>query len=168
MTLGQFFGRIAFAGIAVVGIFIAALFIIDAGQEDEFANTPEVTATDESDDASVEAVFDDIFNDTIFEGTFVANGPFSVAGEVSISGGVRGERILTISDDFRTSRGPELLVFLRAENGDFIDLGPLQAIEGGSTYVIPGPIDMSIFTEVQIWDDQNSTAFASAFIAPAS
>lgn len=64
-----------------------------------------------------------------------------------------GERILTFSDDFRASRGPDLFVWLVKgdDTSTFVNLGRLQSVSGAQSYTVPEDVNLSDFDRVIIW-----------------
>ena len=155
MTLRQFFSRFTILGIAIFGISAA---LIVAASTDQMAAL-ELPAEQ---DAAAESVFDDIFDETVFAGSFTGDSNFTVLGEAFVSGENLGQRTLTLSENFRTNRGPELVVNLRSASGEVWSLGTLQQTSGAQVLEIPGLIDLSVFNEVEIFDEQLSVAFGSA------
>lgn len=114
----------------------------------------------------IESVLDEVFDDTEFVGTFVDAGPFNVAGEVTISGGDLGQRTLRLSDDFSTTRALEKSLYLRAEDRDFVVLGPVELSTGEQFFDVPAGLDLTVYNEVQIWDEQLNVALGTATISP--
>ena len=97
-----------------------------------------------------------------FVGSFVGSGPFRVVGDLLVLDGGFGEQTISFSPDFRTNRSPELAVVLRSDSGEAVNLGPLQAIQGGQTYSIPALTNLGEFNTVQIWDTQADIDLGSA------
>lgn len=155
MTLRQFFTRITVIGLAIFGI--AAALII--------ASSTDSTATQEiasEQDEAAESVFDEIFDETVFAGSFTGDSNFTVLGEAFVAGENLGQRTLTLSENFQTNRGQELVVNLRSDSGEVWTLGTLQAPSGAQAFTIPGLIDLSVFNEVEIFDQQLDVSFGSA------
>ena len=63
------------------------------------------------------------------------------------------QTFLRFEENFSTDNGPDLNVYLRAEDGsgDFIDLGDLKGNIGSQNYEIPAGTDLDRFTEIDIW-----------------
>lgn len=160
MTLRQLLTRVAFLGIAIIGITVA---VVVASSSDQTAAI-EVPAADE--EVAVESVFDEIFDETVFAGSFNGSSSFTVVGEVVISADDLGQRTLRLSEDFRTNRGPELVINLRTSDGELWSPGALQSPGGSQVFEIPGQIDLTEFNEVQIFDEQLSVVFGTAAISP--
>ena len=66
--------------------------------------------------------------------------------------------------DFVSDNGPDLKVWLRAENGDVVSLGDLRGNIGDQNYEIPVDVDLSVFNTVQIWCERFSANFGSAVL----
>lgn len=98
-------------------------------------------------------------------GRFVGNGPFTLSGNAAVSISGAGELTLAFSQDFSTNRGQELVVYLRAADGDFIDLGELQTFRGAQEFAVPDALDLSVYDEVQIWDEPFAVHLGSAFLS---
>lgn len=100
---------------------------------------------------------------TSLTGEFSGSAPYDVSGSMSIVE-VDGEQVLVFDESFRSSNGPDLLVYL-SENavqsgeplGEFVSLQELKSTSGGQTYSLPENIDD--FQSVVIW----CRAFAAQF-----
>ena len=97
-------------------------------------------------------------------GTFVDAPSYESEGSVQILSNGSETRVF-ISDDFQTDNGPDLKVYLRAANGDFINLGDLQNNIGSSNYLVPAGTDLSVFSTVEIWCQRFGGRFGSAAVA---
>ena len=83
-----------------------------------------------------------------------------------------GQYELRFGDDFATTDGPDLFIYLSAAedpksdkavaNSAFVDAGKLQSIGGGQTYKLPAGFDPSGFKSVAVWCKQFSVLFGSA------
>lgn len=75
-----------------------------------------------------------------------------------------GERFIEFSDDFSSTRGPDLFVWLT--NGDdtegFVNLGRLQSANGAQRYAVPDDVDLSQFDRVVIWCRAFRVLFSTA------
>ncbi len=165
MTLRKLISRLAAIGIVVAGIVIVGVIATSGDSSATSAAAAEPIVINENGDAVLP--LESIFDDTAFVGFFDGNGPFSVVGQAAIAPDDAGRRVLSFSDDFRTNRGPQLVVVLRADNGEAVELGSLRSPSGAQAYAIPDQIDLNVFNRVQIWDQQGSVDFGSAFLSPA-
>ncbi len=80
-------------------------------------------------------------------------------GEAQVLGDGTGQRFLRF-EDFETSNGPDLRVYLSAAptdaidgefDDDFVDLGGLKGNIGSQNYEIPGDADLDTYNTVVIW-----------------
>lgn len=89
----------------------------------------------------------------------------------------KGEYQLRFGDDFSTTDGPDLFVYLSAAedpksdkavaNSAFVDAGKLQSIAGGQTYKLPAGFDPRRFKSVAVWCKQFGVLFGAApLVAP--
>ena len=100
---------------------------------------------------------------TVLSGNFadnVING-YDVQGEAQILTDGTDQRFLRL-EGFSTPNGPDLKVYLRAENGDFVSLGDLRGNIGDQNYEIPVDVDLSVFNAVDIWCERFSVGFGLA------
>lgn len=102
-------------------------------------------------------------------GSFSSLNGYSVSGTATLT--VEGsERRLVLSDDFVSSTGPDVLVYLSkndtaAEGGALVEpisLGPIQSFSGTQSYVLPENSDE--YTSVVIWCRAFSSAFGAASV----
>ncbi|MEN9646975.1 MAG: hypothetical protein RL238_3644 [Actinomycetota bacterium] len=74
-------------------------------------------------------------------------------------------------DDFRTSNGPDLHVFLvpagATDVSDAIDLGQLKGNVGAQNYELPSTVDLTRYPQVLVWCVRFGSAFGSAALTPA-
>ncbi|MDQ4005218.1 MAG: DM13 domain-containing protein [Actinomycetota bacterium] len=78
-------------------------------------------------------------------------------------------------EDFETSNGPDLLVYLstkgadpnewRGYDEDFIDLGPLKGNVGNQNYEIPAEVDLEKYSTAVVWCRRFEVGFAAANLA---
>ena len=75
-----------------------------------------------------------------------------------------GERSLSLSEDFVTTRGPDLFVWLVSgdDTDDFVNLGRLQSATGAQSYAVPAEVDLAQYDRVVIWCRAFSVLFATA------
>jgi hypothetical protein len=115
---------------------------------------------------------------TVSKGTF-HGGPHAPAD--TASGGVSlvrldgGQYELRLADDFTTTAGPDLFVYLSAAKDPksdkavtdavFHDAGKLQAISGGQRYALPAGFDPKKFKSVAVWCKSFAVLFGAASLA---
>jgi hypothetical protein len=98
-----------------------------------------------------------------------------VARERHRVGDRRGERFLRF-EDFETSNGPDLLVYLSSKtpsgtddwhgyDQDFVDLGPLKGNVGNQNYRIPADVDVDRYSTAVVWCRRFEVGFAAATLA---
>lgn len=97
-------------------------------------------------------------------GVFSGSGPYQVTGEVSIVT-VDGKKLLKFSDNFSSSAGPDLQVYLSKNDsanglGEFISLNALKNLQGAQVYSVPDDVDN--YASVIIWCRGFNVAFGSA------
>lgn len=97
-------------------------------------------------------------------GTFVNAPSYDSEGSVEVLGNGSETRVFLLND-FATDNGPDLKVYLRAANGEFISLGDLQNNIGASNYLVPPGTDLSVYNTVEIWCERFGGEFGSAPIA---
>ncbi|MEL7155551.1 MAG: DM13 domain-containing protein, partial [Actinomycetota bacterium] len=111
--------------------------------------TDNTTAADEAVEDTEMAMENEIV--TLVEGDF---GPLSsrynVTGEALVLNDGSEQRFLRF-ENFESTNGPDLNVYLRADNGDFVDLGDLKGNIGDQNYEIPADVDLAEFNTVEIW-----------------
>ena len=76
---------------------------------------------------------------------------------------IDGKRYLSF-EDFKTTNGPDLYVYLSKDNGagDFVNLGRLKGNIGNQNYEIPEGTDIDSYSKVLIWCRTFSVLFGSA------
>ncbi len=83
-----------------------------------------------------------------------------------------GRRFLRF-EEFETSNGPDLLVYLSSKtpsgtddwhgyDQDFVDLGPLKGNVGDQNYEIPGDVDLDRYSTAVVWCRRFEVGFAAA------
>lgn len=171
-----FLGLVAWLAFGFFGIQSAFLDneVNEAGPT--FGNT-DVMETDEFAEAMAEAEQNrttaddgdpDMAGDiqTIFTGSFednVING-YEILGTADVLTDGSDQRFLRF-EDFNSPNGPDLKVYLRAENGDFISLGDLTGNIGSQNYEIPPEVDLEVYSFVDIWCERFSVGFGGAQLA---
>lgn len=104
---------------------------------------------------------------TQFSGNFTGEPGYTVEGEALILNDGTDQTFLRF-ENFSTNNGPDLKVVLRAENGDLINLGPLQGNIGDQNYELPPGIDLNVYNSVEIYCERFSVLFGSASLSPAA
>ncbi len=133
--------------------------------EEEMADDDEATG----DDGATNDTAADTANQpggivTIFSGAFSGESRYEIVGRADVLNDGSEQRFLRF-EDFSSDNGPDLKVYLRAENGDFVSLGELKGNIGSQNYEIPVDVDLSVFSEVQIWCERFGVNFGSAFLS---
>jgi hypothetical protein len=129
----------------------------DAAMEDAEANR---TAAD---DAMPEGQTGDGIV-TLASGNFTGSSRYDVTGEALVLNDGTEQRFLRL-ENFESSNGPDLNVYLRAEDGDFVDLGDLKGNIGDQNYEIPTDVDLAVYNEVEIWCVRFGVEFGAAPLA---
>ncbi len=101
---------------------------------------------------------------TIASGEFSSLNSYSVNGDALVLNNGTEQRFLRF-ENFESDNGPDLKVYLRAENGDFVSLGDLSGNIGDQNYEIPVEVDLSEFNRVEIWCERFSRGFGVAELA---
>ena len=100
---------------------------------------------------------------TIFSGSFEdieVNG-YTILGNAQVLTDGTEQRFLRF-EGFDSPNGPDLKVYLRAANGDFVSLGDLKGNIGDQNYEIPPDVDLTEFSFVDIWCERFSVGFGGA------
>lgn len=97
-------------------------------------------------------------------GTFVgADAAHQGAGSFQILED-NGERIIEFSQDFASTRGPDLFVWLTQgeDTSERVNLGRLQSATGEQRYTVPEDVNLEDFDRVIIWCRAFSILFSTA------
>ncbi len=101
-------------------------------------------------------------------GRFVGRNNYRAEGAARVVQ-LDGQNLLVFDDDFSSSNGPDLLIYLAESKvesgeplGEFVSLGDLQQTSGGQVYVLPDNIDN--FQSVVIWCRAFGQLFGAADI----
>lgn len=146
------------------------VFTATVEEQDEVAATPEFQeAMEEADanpvevDESVEEMEEDMPGEIItqFSASFAGESRYTIDGTASVLNDGSEQRFLRF-EDFSSDNGPDLKVYLRAENGDFVSLGELKGNIGDQNYEIPVDVDLTEFSTIQIWCERFGVNFGSA------
>lgn len=108
---------------------------------------------------------------TVAEGEFIGLEHES-RGRVSVLESSDGKRFLRF-EDFETSNGPDLLVYLSAKapagpddwhgyDADFVDLGALKGNIGNQNYEVPAGVDLQKYSTAVVWCRRFEVGFAAA------
>lgn len=126
----------------------------------EEADRNQVTATEGSPEMAGDV-------QTIFVGDFEDNviNNYNVVGDALVLNDGSEQRFLRL-EGFNSPNGPDLKVYLRADNGDFVSLGDLQGNIGDQNYEIPPDVDLTVFNSVDIWCERFSVGFGLANLTP--
>ena len=111
---------------------------------------------------------------TVAEGGFISLEHDS-RGRAVVIETADGERFLRF-EDFETSNGPDLLVYLSSKtpsgtddwhgyDADFVDLGPLKGNVGNQNYAIPEDVDLEKYSTAVVWCRRFEVGFAAATLA---
>ncbi len=114
------------------------------------------------DDSSAEEAEPEIVTEA--SGAFSGTSRYDVVGEAVVLGNGTGQRFLRF-EEFESSNGPDLKVYLRADDGSFVSLGELKGNIGSQNYEIPADVDLSTFDTVQIWCERFGVEFGFADLA---
>ncbi|MGI9607942.1 MAG: DM13 domain-containing protein [Acidimicrobiales bacterium] len=98
---------------------------------------------------------------TPYAGTFSGNSRYDITGDALVLNDGSEQRFLRF-EDFDSSNGPDLNVYLRADDGSFIDLGDLKGNIGDQNYEIPTDVDLSVYDTVEIWCVRFGVGFGQA------
>lgn len=102
---------------------------------------------------------------TQFSGGFAGVMGYDITGEALVLNDGSAQRFLRF-ENFSSDNGPDLKVVLRAENGDLVNLGPLQGNIGDQNYEIPEDVDLDVFSFVEIYCERFSVLFGGAQLSP--
>ena len=101
---------------------------------------------------------------TIASGAFSGSSRYDIVGDALVLNNGTEQRFLRF-ENFEASNGPDLKVYLRAANGDFVSLGALKGNIGSQNYEIPVEVDLSVFSTVQVWCERFGVEFGFADLA---
>ncbi|MEM7271861.1 MAG: DM13 domain-containing protein [Actinomycetota bacterium] len=101
---------------------------------------------------------------TLASGQFSGESRYTVVGTASVLNDGSEQRFLRF-EGFESNNGPDLKVYLRADDGDFINLGELKGNIGDQNYEIPTDVDLSVYDTVQIWCERFGVNFGFAELA---
>jgi hypothetical protein len=147
------------------------VFAATAAEQDEVAATEEfqeaMAEADESRTETGEDMPDDEMPGeivTLLAGDFSGSSRYEIDGQALVLNDGSEQRFLRF-ESFESSNGPDLKVYLRAADGDFVSLGDLKGNVGSQNYEIPTDVDLSVFDTVEIWCERFGVGFGSATLA---
>jgi len=157
--------------ILVVSLALAACSIEDtppketppAPEEPAPAPTPE----DPEDPAPEDPDPEDPEDETLITSEFQGSGRYDVTGTATITGR-NGQLTLSFAENFSSSSGPDLFVWLVKDESDLssaLELGELSATAGAQSYTLPNDTDIEDYSHIYIWCKQFSQLFGSASLA---
>ena len=113
-------------------------------------------------DPPAEEPVNEIF--TAASGSFSSLNGYSVSGDALVLSNGTEQRFLRF-ENFVSDNGPDLKVYLRAADGSFVSLGDLSGNIGDQNYEIPVDVDLSVFSNVEIWCERFSAGFGVATLS---
>jgi len=150
-------------------VFTSATMPTEA-EQDEVSATPEfqdamaeAEANPTEADESVDDMADDMPGEIVtqYSASFAGESRYTIEGTADVLNDGSDQRFLRF-EDFSSDNGPDLKVYLRADNGDFVSLGELKGNIGDQNYEIPVGVDLDEFSTIQIWCERFSVNFGSA------
>lgn len=128
----------------------------DAAMEEAEANPTEANQSVEDTEMAGEII-------TEFSGDFAGEPGYTVEGQALVitDGNARFLRF----ENFSTNNGPDLKVTLRADNGDLINLGPLQGNIGDQNYEIGADVDLTLYNTIEIYCERFGVLFGAADVS---
>lgn len=178
VVVAGFLAWLAFGFFGIQAAFIdnevsegGPVFTATAAEQDE------VAASDEFQDAMAEAEENRTESDepaedampdsepaeivTLYSGDFSGESRYTINGDALVLNDGSEQRFLRF-ENFDSDNGPDLKVYLRAENGDFVSLGNLKGNIGDQNYEIPVDVDLDVFSTVEIWCERFGVGFGGA------
>ena len=75
-----------------------------------------------------------------------------------------GSRTLQFGDDFKSTPGPDVYVYLATDDkaSEFISLGKIQHHENSQEYILPEDVDLNKYDKVLIWCQAFGVLFGTA------
>ena len=148
---------------------------VDDLDDSQDAATDEETVTSVANDEEVmedevmedEVMEDEVMEDevvTVAQGSFTGDTGHTVIGTALVLTDGTEQRFLRL-ESFESTNGPDLNVYLRADDGEFVDLGDLKGNIGDQNYEIPTDVDLERFNTVQIWCVRFGILFGDATLA---
>ncbi len=143
---------------------IAATDDFQEAMEDANENKTEIDASTQ--EADMEEMEDDMPGEivTVVSGDFAGLSRYNIEGQATVLNDGSEQRFLRF-ENFSSDNGPDLKVYLRADNGDFVNLGDLKGNIGDQNYEIPADVDLAVFNTVDIWCERFGVGFGLAPLA---
>jgi len=101
---------------------------------------------------------------TLSQGTFSGSTGHSVTGSALVLNDGSEQRVLRL-EGFESTNGPDLKVYLRADDDRYVSLGALKGNIGDQNYEIPPEVDLATYRTVQIWCERFGVLFGDAPLA---
>ena len=152
------------------------IFAATEAEQDAVAQTDEFQQAMEDAEEDMTEVSESIEDDmpadqaageivTLFSGDFSGLSRYELTGEALVLNDGSEQRFLRF-EGFSSDNGPDLKVYLRADNGDFVSLGDLKGNIGDQNYEIPVDVDLTVFSSVEIWCERFGVGFGGAELMP--
>ena len=97
----------------------------------------------------------------LLSGTFSGTPGHEVVGNALVLNDGTEQRFLRL-EGFESTNGPDLNIYLRADDDSFIDLGDLKGNIGDQNYEIPADVDLGVHDTVQVWCVRFGVLFGDA------
>ncbi len=131
----------------------------DVLQSEEFQEAMEEAEAEEPTTSDEEMMPGEIV--TLASGSFLGLSNYEVTGDALVLNDGTEQRFLRF-ENFESSNGPDLKVYLRADSGEFVSLGELKGNVGDQNYEISTDVDLDVFSTVEIWCERFSVGFGEA------
>lgn len=143
---------------------IAATDEFQEAMDEANENLTEIDPSQE--EADMEDMEDDMPGEivTLLSGDFAGLSRYNIEGQAKVLNDGSEQRFLRF-ENFSSDNGPDLKVYLRADNGDFVSLGDLKGNIGDQNYEIPADVDLDVFNTVDIWCERFGVGFGLAPLA---
>ncbi len=178
VVIAGFLAWLAFGFFGIQAAFIddevsegGPVFAATAAEQDSVAETDEFQDAmaeaeenrTESDEPAEDAMPDSEPAEivTLYAGDFSGESRYTITGDALVLNDGTDQRFLRF-ENFDSSNGPDLKVYLRADNGDFFSLGDLKGNIGDQNYEIPVEVDLDVFSTVEIWCERFGVGFGGA------
>lgn len=133
----------------------------DEAEFDEAMEEAEANPTEADEDMPETEAESEIV--TVASGSFTGVSRYDVSGDALVLNDGTEQRFLRL-ENFESSNGPDLNVYLRADDGSFIDLGDLKGNIGDQNYEIPTTVDLDVHNKVEIWCVRFDVEFGNAVL----
>jgi hypothetical protein len=147
----------------------------DPDEAADAPSDPEVGAVDDAEEATTPTPSDDSSGVVdpgpveLASGAFGSLGRYTTVGQVRVVELEDGRRFVRF-EDFETSNGPDLFVYLSTGpadgsagfTDDFVDLGVLKGNIGDQNYELPADVDLARYTSVVVYCLRFSSPFGAA------